>query len=91
MNEKPVFAYAMQPTQALDTQHWPQKKKRKKSSSRVGLISAVGRDLQLKANTRLVPRRRMGLQLDDLGWGGRENMSKELPFYECFLFCLLSS
>lgn len=43
------------------------KKKKKKiskfSAPQLRLISAVSRDLQLKENTRLVPRKRMGLQL----------------------------
>lgn len=33
------------------------------SAPQLRLISAVSRDLQLKENTRLVPRKRMGLQL----------------------------
>lgn len=75
MNEKPFFPYAIQPAQALGPQQAALvsseesrlERRKKKSSSWVGLISAVSRDLQLKGNTRLVPRKRMGLQLGDLG------------------------
>lgn len=79
MNEKPFFfllAYAIQSAQAVDPQRAALAHRQKSffktnfPAPRVGLISAVGRDLQLKENTRLVPRKRMGLQLsklDDLG------------------------
>lgn len=86
------FADAIQPAQALDPLKAVVALREKSLSNPIGgLIAAVSRDLQLNENTRLVPRKRMGLQLSSYttsaGLGGRM-CPQGVTLYECSVFCL---